>query len=100
MADQYVGFLPYGSSDSSIVFQNSLTSLAGLTTEVETTRGGTLAQLGGDDSDFDSTKGFRPQGPDGNGSAGYSMVGMTNQTLLSSGGQMCFEIEAGFFTLT
>ena len=98
MADeQYIGFLPYGSDDPSVILADPLTTFASLDAAV-TAAGGTLTEHIAA-SDFDSAKGFKPQGSPGNGSSGYSIDSMTRQGELKQGGQVCFEIESAFFTV-
>jgi lysophospholipase L1-like esterase len=96
--EQYVGFLPYGSNDPSVILADPLTTKAGLTASVAAA-GGTLSEEGAAVSDFDSVKGFRPQGAPGNGSRGYQITLLTRQAELSQGGQLTFEIESKYFTL-
>ena len=101
MANQYVGFLPYGSDDETVVCASAMTSLAQFTEDIETTAGGTLTAMPGvsDNSGFDPVLGMLSEGPDGDGSGGYSIVGCTNQDKLQNGGQLTMEVQSSFFTV-
>lgn len=94
MADQYSGWLPYGSGDSSIIWSDPLTNETNLVANGGVEQGTAASQ-------FDSVRGMKPLGPtgdltdfpDGNGSYGYLLTAITNYTNLIEEGQLTFEVE-------
>lgn len=95
MANEHIGFLPFGSSNSSVIFQDALTDKATLEAKSGVTVAGTAS------SEFDSVLGMRPRGPtgdltdfpEGDGSYGYLLTTITDYATLQSEGQMTFEVE-------
>lgn len=81
------GIIPFGSTDSSIILQNPLTSAAEITGETQAT--GTLTGTG---QVFDPVLGVKCGAP-----GGLKFTGITNYRDLEKGGQISFEGESDFF---
>jgi len=81
-----VGILPFGSDDDSVVFQNSLTSSAGITGETQAT--GTLVGTG---HVFDSVLGCKP-----GVSGSIKFATIDSYTTLETACQLSFEVESDF----
>ena len=89
MSDQLTGFIPYGATDTSIVFRSPLTSLASIQVP-EIGTGHTVATEGTGQT-FDPVKGLKP-GPTGS----YVLNNFPSGALLAAGGQLRCQVETKF----
>lgn len=82
MSDQFTGIIPYGSTDSSVILQCSMTSLAAVTAAggVEVTTGSNT---------YDSMRGVSPSATNG----GVKFSNVTGYADLNTAGQASMEVE-------
>lgn len=82
MTDQFTGIIPYGSTDSSVILQCSMTSLAAVTAA-----GGAEVTTGS--NTYDSLRGFSPTATNG----GVKFSTITGYADLNTAGQVSMEVE-------
>lgn len=87
--DQIRGWLPYGSSDDSVILQVSLTSQSELEAVSATSSAGIIA-----DPTFDANLGMKCTGS----SAGWLITELTGYEALDNEGQISMEVESSYLT--